>query len=351
METETYNPTDPIFYNYKGLHLLDKNMSSNYTKVYVVAYMINTDGKHPFLEFLLEKNTDLESNVEHLNFLEIDNFLSFDKNELVDFSKLYLHELTMTNYDEDNQTIEFKGFFHSTTDLYLFFDTSNTYPKYKLNDIYRSNRTWFGLIDEIVNHRHLCNIPIHRETTSLFLNNNDFCFLLDKNNESYEIPVVSYVGKKKSLINFTYTFGQISGDYNDIFGPYYYFTDYANAIKNHGPINEVNNDGIVRFAIFTGMVKYVENNVDDPCDNSDIKKKNLTGGNQEHLTMRITDYDGVWTNNYDSIYLGHIELDNGSYFSHNNLLVVKDYNQQVPLSYHFIDKKTLEKDKSEYLIL
>jgi hypothetical protein len=108
----------------------------------------------------------------------------------------------------------------------------------------------------------------------------------------------------------------------------------------------------VRFAVFTGKTKYIENNSNDPTDESEIKQKLLSiQPNTEHLTIRITDYDGKWANNYDSVYLGHVELDDGTCFIHNNVLVLKNYNQQVPLSYHFIDKKTLEKDENEYLIL
>lgn len=341
-----------IFYNYKGLNLLNHNESSDYTKVYIVSYIVNTDGTYPFLRFLLEKNTDLESTIDQLNFIEIHHFSSFDKNDLVEFGKFYLYDLLMTNYDENNELIEFKGFFNSTNNLYLFFDISKFHPKYQLNDIYLNNRIWLGLIDEMVNHKHLCNIPIHQEVTNLFIQNDEFCFLLDENNESYEIPIVSYVGKKNSLINFTYTFGQTTGEYNDIFGPFYYFTDYYNSIKNGYDPSHVKTSGIVRFAVFTGKTKYIENNSNDPIDESEIKQRLLsTEQNIEQLTMRITDYDGKWANNYDSLYLGQIELDDGTYFSHNNVLVLKNYNQQVPLSYHFIDKKTLDKDKTEYLIM
>jgi len=344
--------TEPIFYNYKGTNLLTYEESTNYTKVYIVAYIVNTEGKYPFLRFLLEKIKDLESNIDQLNFIEIHHLSSFDKNDLVDFAKFYLYDLLMTNYDENNELFEFKGFFNSTNNLYLFIDISKFHPKYQLNDIYLNNIIWLGLVDEIVNHKHLCNIPIHKEATNLFIQNDDFCFLLNDNNESYEIPLVSYVGKKNSLINFTYTFGQTTGEYDDVFGPFYYFTDYYNSIRNGYDPSDVKTSGIVRFAVFTGKTKYIENNSNDPTDESEIKQKLLSiQPNTEHLTIRITDYDGKWANNYDSVYLGHVELDDGTCFIHNNVLVLKNYNQQVPLSYHFIDKKTLEKDENEYLIL
>jgi len=33
------------------------------------------------------------------------------------------------------------------------------------------------------------------------------------------------------------------------------------------------------------------------------------------------------------------------------MIVVKKYEQQMPLSYHYIDKKTIENDNNKYLIL
>jgi hypothetical protein len=102
------------------------------------------------------------------------------------------------------------------------------------------------------------------------------------------------------------------------------------------------NDCIVRFALFTGKVKYIENNVNDPNDKSETKQKKLEDDdsndkNIERLTMRITDHDGNWAYNYDSIYLGNIELDDGSIYK-NSMTVVKEYEQQIPLSYHYVNK-------------
>ena len=71
--------------------------------------------------------------------------------------------------------------------------------------------------------------------------------------------------------------------------------------------------------------------------------------NYERLTMRISDYDGKWAQNFDSCYLGHIELDNGKYLKNTPIIVVKDYNQQIPLSYHYNKKMHLE--THEYAIL
>ena len=55
------------------------------------------------------------------------------------------------------------------------------------------------------------------------------------------------------------------------------------------------------------------------------------------MTLRICDYDGVWKEKYDSVFLGKIELDNGEELKNTPMYVCKDYYSHVPLSYHYID--------------
>ena len=182
----------------------------------------------------------------------------------------------------------------------------------------------------------------------LFINNEKFCFVVDENENSYEIPIVSYVGKPENKLNFTYVFGELANNKNGILGPYCYFTNYYNAFKSE------NADGIVRFAIFTGVVKYIENSLDDPIDESDIKQQRLIDPsldqNMERLTMRISDHDGKWAKQFDSAYLGPIELDNGTQMPNTPVLAIKEHDQAIPLSYHYIDKQTLKNRYEDYFI-
>jgi hypothetical protein len=93
----------------------------------------------------------------------------------------------------------------------------------------------------------------------------------------------------------------------------------------------------------------------DTNDASEIKKERLCDPNLsnklESLTLRITDHDGEWANTYDSIYLGDTELDNGEYLKGTPMIALKTYEQQVTLSYHYIDKKTTLYDGKKFLIL
>ena len=114
----------------------------------------------------------------------------------------------------------------------------------------------------------------------------------------------------------------------------------------------------MRFALFLGRMKVVENLPNDEIDISEIKKERINDvsldKNIELLTMRISDHDGKWSNFYDSVFLGKIELDNGEHLKNTPIYVLKDYEQQIPLSYHFIDNSYLKErydENTEYLIL
>jgi len=265
----------------------------------------------------------------------------------------------LENFQSFKESIKIKGLYDYKDEIYLFIDLTEC--KLNLNDIYYSSNVMFALVDEIMNHKSICNIEIDDEVVDFFIYNNNFCYLTSDKNIRYELPIVAYVWSEENMLNFTYMFGTSKKDKMVLLGPYFYFTDYKNASQGIYPNSTIldstikwNNldypvknsnikkkSGIVRFAIFTGTTKYIENHPNDLIDNSEIKKQRLNDNslNQgfERLTMRISDYDGTWSDDYDSCYLGNIELDNGERIPYSPLFVLKNYNQQVPLSYHYIN--------------
>jgi hypothetical protein len=109
-------------------------------------------------------------------------------------------------------------------------------------------------------------------------------------------------------------------------------------------------------------MKIPVNNREDRIDESRITQEmlieygdiNSKEYNSLKLLMRVSDRDGLWREHYDSVYIGKIELDDGSFFDKYPLWIVKDYEQQVMLSGHIIDKKTLGDEWSreeEYYII
>ena len=335
---------EPNFYNYEALNLLvdniDEYLTANVEKIInikIISYEIKNNSKYPYIKYLLIQN--LQTNT--LNFPELKvNYLELNSEKIIPLgkSKVFLL-LNLNEYDYD-KVICFKGFYVNNEEIHIFFDLTNC--KIEIESTFRKYTMWFGLIDEIINHTNICNLSIEPSVTEFFNSNIDFCFLKNKNGVNYEVPSVGYVGITQNRINFTYIFGVSKKDNNAIVGPYYYFTDYNNSIQECKLIDINNNHiGIVRFALFLGKMKVIENLPTDKIDRSDIKKERLVDPNLdsilEELTIRISDHDGTWREKYDSVYLGNIKLDNDEYLKNTPIIVVKEYDQQVPLTCHYIN--------------
>lgn len=363
MENDEYIPEKPMYYNYIIKNFLKKDLSqifepTSYQQIILCIYRINISGKIPFIEYLLSNNG---FNTFHLPVLSI--FTTLDREKLTDYSKVCLSAMFHTeNFEEFNEKIVFDGYYEYNKNLYLFFDTTNN--QLIIDDTYSYSPLLFALTYEIINNGKICNMPISEDTRNFFITNNSVNYLYDENNEPYEHPIVGFVGKPTpDKINFTYIFGESPRNKSAILGPYYYFTNMNYAIRQgawscdykpeyrHNKLitdNEYGRylkGGIVRFALFTGNTKYVENFPNDPIDESEIKKQRMTdpslNQNYEIQTLRISDHDGIWSRIYNSVYLGNIELDDGNFIEETPLIVLKDYNQQIPLSCHFIDKNSI----------
>ncbi len=345
-------------YNYMAMETLKDNLDddiNNYLTTHLCIYTVNTNGKYPFLQYLLANN-----GFNELSLPLLPSFSKLKKDDLISYSKVYLSGILQAdNFEKFTNSILFKGFYEFNGKLYVFFDASKC--ELNLDDIYIYSPFRFALLDEIVNKKNVCNIIINYETTKFFTSNDSLCYLYDENNKPYENPIVGYVGKSTpEKLNFTFTFGESAKNKCALFGPYYYFTNFSNAIRqggwshNYKPEQSygkyiTDNDngryskgGIVRFALFTGKTKYIENLPNDPIDESEIRKELIKDSNAHEIQLlRISDHDGLWSNLFDSIYLANIELDDGSYIEDSPKLVLKEYSQQVPLSYHFIDKYKL----------
>jgi hypothetical protein len=336
MENDDYKPVEPNYYNYKGKNILSGEFQNNimdYKSVNLCCYSIDNNHKFPFIRYLLR-----ESFIDGtLNFPLIPVFKNFDANEFINFSKVGLFGLLMSDdFETFNNNVEFVGFYEFNNNLYVFFDITKCNLDMIIDD--NNGPLWLALLDEIINYRNTCNISIESSVTDFFTINDEFCFLNDENNNSYEIPIVGYVEKPENKLKFTYMFGETKSNKNNILGPYYYFTEYNNLLKKK-IICGYKKVCLVRFALFIGITKYIENHPNDPIDDSEIKRERLQDSklnqNLENLTIRISDHDGKWAEKYDSACIKNIELDNGQLFD-DVIIVIKEYEQQVPLSCHYI---------------
>jgi hypothetical protein len=332
---DKYEPVEPNYYDYKAVNNLDKNIdhllsNNQILSIHILAFEVNNEAKNPFLKYFLHKN----ESTEVLDFLTLYFSEEFTNTNLIELhSKIYLYTfLNLTNFNNFLETINYKGCYIENNKLYIFYDLTNC--KIQLNDIYKDSKIWVCLLDELVNENKVCDFNVSPSVADFFVNNFEFCFLYNKNNEMYNLPIAGYVAKEDRLLNFTYVFGVSKSNANEAFGSYYYFTNYDNVLNHLNLLRDREKEklnkkvGIVRFALFLENANFIDNY---PTGN-DLETLNRQN------TSNINNYDNLWENKYDSIFLGNIELNDGKILNDVPLIVLKNYEQQSPLSYHYINK-------------
>jgi len=400
----TTNPElDNKSYYYQAKDYLNDDINTVYNncldgaRIHLCLYNVNTSAKHPFLEFFLIKNRhddfypDILCFPSFFYYNEMNTDISTESQKM--FKMLFI----------DVANIKFDGYLLEETnhlsDLYLFYEYKNVVDETLTltptpttdnaigsGEMYRNDIVWKVVVDEIVNSRLVCNFPIDDMVTYFFLKNPQFMFLYKYNNKNnniiYETPTVVYHGVNASMLYFQYIFGIPKTNYDGIMGPFYYFTNYKNAVnmsidsyknKNKSaPDSQItqsnllsdvlsttfmNTDkklGIIRSVIFLGVNKVPMNYPNDESDNSYHSSILSSIDNENAQINRITDHNGIWTEKYDSVYVGKLILDNGKLISGTPLWVVKDYNQQSSLSYHYLSTNIVKDewlDNNGYTIL
>jgi hypothetical protein len=364
---EVHELDDDKSYYYQGLDCLstDINELSNTVygaRVYICMYSVNTSAKHPFLEYLLLKNKHHDIYPDIFTFPMFLYYKDLGMDILNESDKL--RELLLLKIDET----KFKGYLLEETngmnDVYLFYELDKSLEDIGKGEIYRNNLLWKVTMDEMVNSRLVCNFQIDDSVTVFFIKNSQFMFLYkydnNENNIIYETPTVVYNGVDESKLYFTYVFGVPKTSYEAIMGPFYYFTDYRNAIKmsmdSIKNSDEISNKkiAIIRSVVFLGINKVPMNYPEDKHDESETNSILTSLDNSNADTNRISDHNGLWSNTYDSVYLGKLLLDNGKTLEGGPLWVVKSYEQQASLSYHYLSSKILGyewDENNQYFIL
>ena len=294
------------------------NLSFNH--IFLCGFNIHFEGKYPFIHFLLtEKNNEY-------------GLIELDKNEFAnktgeEIKKKCIDKMNALNLDFDmNITSDYIGSYHYNDNLYLFLKVYEKPKKGCKNEKYIAD----CILDEIINIKKVYNISVNEKTQSFFIENIEMFLLYDKRNKQYEIPSCFFMKRENALIQNTRSLYSSKGELMSILGPYYYFTNYKNAYTQ-------NKENIIRVAVFVGKQLVKLNNPEDDIDCSLIKQAKLKENDlmkikKEMLTMRVTDYDGMWRNHYDSVYIGNIVLDDGTIYENNCVCVVHDKSRCILLS-------------------
>jgi hypothetical protein len=293
-----------------ALKLLSTNIddftsSHYYGIINIVPYSINKRGKYPFIEFILNKSREFYKGglisdlkfyrffymnridiLENSNKLLNANFCHILKGESVDFNKYY------------------KGYLKEENVIYLFYDCTEVNKDSTVTNLYSM---WITLSKEIYN-KSSCDTPIDDSVVDFFTNNCSFLYLKDEDGHLYELPDVGFTGSTFKKAEFRSVFSNIASNMNEIFGPYYYFTNYNHAVedakeeKSKLSTNIINYGGLNRYAIFKGKsISFYDYSSVDESSN----------------------FEKDWSAENDSIYI-------------ENLVALKKYEQHVPVSYHLV---------------
>jgi hypothetical protein len=290
MENLKYN-----IYDFNGI----KNL-------YVCGYKTENHENHTFASYLFFRNEN------YLNFSKIDISSYYEMN----IKKIYtLSRNILCKNINMLSHVNYEGCFADEDSLYMF---------YKLNDKYiiEPTSSCLVLLDEIINRKHVCSSLIDSSVVDFFLRNIKSVLYTEK------YPIVAYKQIDPLFADYTRDIGVSLSEIDAIQGQFYYFTTYHN----------VKSSSFIRVVLFMGRQMTKQNFLSDKTDNSYMKREKLSDASNdikyEILTNRITDYDGTWSENYDSVYLGHIKLDNGEILKFAPCIVVKSFTQYKILSVH-----------------
>jgi len=281
---------DNVYYRFQGIEKLNLNPTTNFTlgdtssirnEIYLCGYVINNKNIIPFNQFLLYKTPE--------NTLVLPMFIVPRKSpaNILDLANEYIFKIL--NISPINYT--YKGYNRYNGQVYLYID----FTKSNLDVLSKETSTiWYALVDELLNVKHVAGLPIDSNVTDYFNHFLELLFLKDSSNKSYEIPMIAYVGISQNMFSYTHAFG-IKKTHHSLLGTHYYFTNYENCLNQ--------TDGICRFALFTQRMWVIVNN--------------------------SFDYDDKWSNTVDSVQDVSRQI-----------VAVKNHNQQVSLSYHYLKPQT-----------
>ena len=245
----------------------------------------------PFLLYLLYKYPCSQQTCKNLCVFP---FIKYKTGEIISIAKKYTHDI----FDEFLQPL---GYIKNRHGYFLFYNIPFTKINVENKTLQRQPQYLWTTMDEICNHRKILTFPIHKSVSRLFYTNPKLIYLKDKQKLCIEAPTIAYVGSSYELLNYISTLG-IKSSAVRTFGPYYYFTDFKQAIRNGGwssnyeksimfnkSITDENGKyiqgGIVRFALFLGNNRVILDRKQDDVNNyiklttdsdnlSDKQKKN-----------------------------------------------------------------------------
>jgi hypothetical protein len=254
---------------------------NNVENVICLCYHICKDSKYPYIQFILEKD-----NIKH----EL-NLPSF-------FGSMASKGLEL-KINKNN--IEYLGIIENTfiisNQAILLVNILNTQVIHEEN-----NNLFITIPTEIVNYKHVSNIPINESVVDLFTKNfHNLCVLYDNNQKNiYPLPEILYSPNEYNLCKLEYLLNRFKININNQGSFLCFYREYSN-IKNNSCFNNNNKQyGINRY------VAFIENYIciQEKDTNINISKLLLVYNTiliQNNKTLKETEYDTI-IRDYDNIY-------------------------------------------------
>jgi len=341
--------------NEKGLKNIKKQ---KYKSIFFCIYrIVGSETENKFIQYLLYKYTKKQNDICSFPFVKY-NAKKGVEQQLKDFMSQTLQITKIMGWN-------MKGFIESKNNIFVFIKLQSNLGKFsnQKNEKKRDDKLWWVLIDEICNHRKILNFPIDKIVTTLFLHNPLIIYLRDTKGNNKSIPRALFYGNAAQMIPFNFVFGPKQEDVNANYGPYYYLGSYKKAIRYGGwspyymkekrkklPITDDNGKwkkgGLARYAVYLGgKTKVILNH---PNDTKTYNPDPNFLTKIFSFKTKIIDPKGIWAqqkspHDYSSLYYGQIKIPEikGGVWRATPGWVTRNFNQQIPLTFHFIDKNTL----------
>lgn len=349
LDTPIVDPTSNCFnYSYDISTAINTDLSKmnpNAKRVSFCIYRIihcksQQNVKHPFLQYLLYKYPANYQNVSNTMIFPFIKIKSNIKKESAKFVK-----------DITGKNLKPEGFIEKNKTIFIFYNINSINEQHidKVHFLTKENELWWCIMDEICNHKKVVTFPVHKSVYSLFFNNPSLIYI-KLNEKRIEIPIIAYYGNYFNYLPVVAALGQRANNTKTTSDSLFFSSfkkairygcwtsDYKKKTLYNEDISDIdglyNKCGLIRFALFVGKI--------DILDSIEFNKL------QNYITSK------TWKSNYNSIFLTKIKFDEDN-LDINPEYIIKDFNQQTPLSYHEIDKKTLppvwESDFSDYNIV
>lgn len=337
------------------------------TQVDMCIYRINkSHDSLPFLEFLLYLENDSKNKTLIFPYI----LSRHTRTGLVEQCSPALKALFCSDGNDLEREVKYEGYVYDKRDkkCTLFFNKfyKDENKSISIPFVDKTNRWFWAMSSEIFNEHAMMQYPISESVVGLF-NRYPSIMHLKLKNQFIQSPCALYAGKHFNYISYMAAFGVKKASTRAHFGPYYYFVSFIGAMRyacysmgfephvlEDGTTLTVNKHGkhtrggLVRFAVFLGRCRAFFMNGDE--DRSELS---MFWANKDPFVkakLALRDINGDWTRSFNSAYVGKYDLKIGEKTKTRiPTWTIKDYDNQIPLSCHEVDIKSVPDEyDSEY---